>query len=93
MSVRVLSTETAKQSITRMQQIINSGLIEQIEALHREGTTLSQPDIWDGQLAMRFRDTWTETNTMLRNTHQRLEELRASIQQINANIMQAGGNS
>ena len=92
MTVRVLSTESAKMSITKMQQIINGGLIEQIEALNREGQTLSQPDVWDGNLAVTFRGTWPETYTKLRDAQQRLEELRQSIQKINQNIMSAGGN-
>ena len=48
---RVLSTDSAKQSIQKMQQIINGPLLEQIEALNKEGTNLSDPNIWHGRLA------------------------------------------
>ena len=92
MTVRVLSTDQAKQSITKMQQIINGGLIEQIEALNREGQILSQADIWDGNLAMRFRGNWPQTYQALMKAKQELDELRANIQKINENIMSAGGN-
>ena len=93
MATRVLSTETAKASITRMQQVINGGLIEQIEALNREGQTLSQPDVWDGNLATQFRGNWPQTYQALVKAKQGLEELRANVQKINQNIMSAGGNA
>lgn len=92
MTVRVLSTDQAKQSITKMQQIINGGLIEQIEALNREGQTLSQPEVWDGNLARQFQSTWPQTYQALMKAKQELDELRANIQKINENIMTAGGN-
>ena len=38
-SGRVLSSPEAKQSVTRMQTIINQGLLDQINLLDREGTT------------------------------------------------------
>lgn len=92
MSGRVLSTPEAKAAIVKMQQIINGGLIEQIEALNREGTTLSDANIWDGRLAGEFREVWRQTNATLRDAKQQLDELRANIQTINQNIMSAGGN-
>lgn len=88
---RVLSTDQAKQSIQKMRQIINGPLLEQIDALNREGQTLSQPDIWDGRLAQKFRSDWTETHNNLMKTKANLEELRANIEKINQNIMTAGG--
>ena len=93
MSDRVLSTATARQSILKMQNIINGGLIEQIDSLNREGQTLSQPDVWDGQLAGQFRNNWPQTYAALKKAQQELEELRANIQKINQNIMTAGGNA
>lgn len=93
MSDRVLSTETARQSILKMQNIINGGLIEQIDALNREGQTLSQRDVWDGQLASQFRNNWPQTYAALKKAQQELEELRANVQKINQNIMTAGGNA
>ena len=89
---RVLSTETAKTSIVKMQNIINGPLLDQIEALNREGTTLSDSNVWDGQLAMQFRDGWQQTYTALTKAKNELEELRSKIKQINDNIMTAGGN-
>ena len=66
MSGRVLSTDSAKQSIQRMQQIIVGGLSEQIYALDAEGKNLSQPEIWDGTLAGQFRgDVWPSTHRAL----------------------------
>ena len=93
MADRVLSTATARQSITKMQQIINGGLVEQIEQLSREGETLSQPDVWDGRLAGEFRSNWPQTKQALKKARQELDELRVNVQKINQNIMQAGGNA
>lgn len=93
MSGRVLSTETAQQSITKMKQIISGGLIDQIEALNREGKILSDPNVWDGQLALKFRGSWEKTYKALQNAQRELEELRASVDKINKNIITAGGGS
>lgn len=93
MSERVLSTPQAQESINRFQQIVNGPLLEQINALHREGQTLSDPNVWDGRLASEFRGNWSETNRRLNEMRQSLEELRRQVATINKNIMQAGGNS
>ena len=92
MSDRVLSTAIAKDAIQKLQQIINGPLVEQIDALNREGQTLSEPNNWDGRLAQEFRADWQETHANLQKTKNNLEELRANIQRINENIMTAGGN-
>jgi len=89
---RVLSTDAAKQSIQKMQQIINGPLLDQINSLNREGGILSDPNVWDGRLAQEFRTGWTEVNATLLRAKTQLEELRSQVQRINENIMQAGGN-
>ena len=90
---RVLSTPEAKQSVTRMQTIINQGLLDQIHLLDREGSTLSDPNVWDGDLAAMFRSDWPGTSATLKRIQQDLESLRARVQQINGDIMVAGGNA
>jgi len=93
MSDRVLSTGTARSSITAMKSLITGGLAEQINALHREGTTLSDPNVWDGQLAAQFRSDWSQMNTTLNQLKEQLAQLQAQIDTINQNIMSAGGNA
>ncbi len=93
MTGRVLSTDTARQSITTMKSLIDGGLAEQIASLHREGTTLSDPNYWDGQLAVQFRGDWTQMNTTLNQLKEQLAQLQAQISTINQNIMSAGGNA
>jgi uncharacterized protein YukE len=94
MSGRVLSTDQAKTAITQIQSIINGGLTEQINALDRQGQTLSQPDTWDGQLAVQFRqDVWPKTKKALDSAVTELTTLREQLQKIATNIMQAGGNA
>jgi hypothetical protein len=91
---RVLSTETAKQSIVQMQSIINGGLLDAINQLDREGQTLSQPEVWDGQLAAQFRgEVWPSSKSALDQVKVQLEELRLQLDKINVNIMTAGGNA
>lgn len=89
---RVLSTAEAKQSITKMQSIINNGLADQIKQLDVEGRNLSSPEVWDGQLASQFRGDWPTTSSTLQKVQQDLEALRLQVQQINSDIMAAGGN-
>jgi len=92
--MRVLSTEEAKSSIRQMQSIISGGLTDQITQLDSQGKTLSDPNVWDGPLAERFRSSiWPETNSSLLQAKQRLEELRGQLDQIATNIFTAGGGS
>lgn len=89
---RVLSTEQAKTAITQIQSIIAGGLTDQITQLDSQGRVLSDPNVWDGPLAERFRSqTWPETRQALERAKTELEELRNELQQISSNIFAAGG--
>jgi uncharacterized protein YukE len=76
----------------KFKQTLDGPLLEQINALNREGQTLSQPDVWDGSLASKFRSDWPQVHQTLTKVREALEELRGKLEQINQNIMQAGGN-
>ena len=89
---RVLSTDTARTAITTMSSIINGGLADQIKQLDVEGRNLSSPEVWDGQLASQFRSDWPTTSSTLQKVQQDLEALRLQVQQINSDIMAAGGS-
>lgn len=89
---RVLSTEQAKSAIQQLQSIINGGFTDQISQLDAQGRTLSDPNVWDGPLAERFRSsTWPETRSALDKARTELEELRTQLDQISQNIFSAGG--
>lgn len=92
MAGRVLSTDTAKQSISKMQQVINGPLMEQINALNKEGQTLSDANVWDGNLAQKFRSEWPQYHSAFSKAQEAVEQLRQQIQAINEDIMRAGGN-
>lgn len=93
MAVRVLSSDTGRASIQRVQSILNGGLAEQLSALRSEGQTLSDPAVWDGVRAEEFRSsTWPAASSGLQQAADAVEELRARIQMINQDIMSAGGN-
>src|SRR5207245_7264091 len=89
----VLSSGEARASIQRFQSVVNGPLLDQINALNREGQLLSDPNNWDGRLAQEFRTTWPQTHQQLVRVKESLEQLRQRVQQINQNIMQAGGNA
>jgi uncharacterized protein YukE len=94
MSVRVLSSDQGKEAISRLQAILNGGLAEQIAALKQQGQMLSDPNVWDGLLATEFRSqTWPGTAAALDQTVEALDQLRAGVQAVNADIMTAGGNT
>jgi hypothetical protein len=94
MATRVLATEEARQAITQIQTILNDGLTNTIGQLKTQGTTLSEPNVWDGQLALEFRGTiWPQCSAALDNAHRQLLELQQKLQQIHQNIMAAGGNA
>jgi uncharacterized protein YukE len=94
MSGRVLSTPEAKAAITQMQGIINHGLEEQLGKLDAQGKVLSEPQNWDGPLAITFRqDTWPQTKAALEKARTELNELHQQLSKIATNIMTAGGGS
>jgi uncharacterized protein YukE len=93
MTTRVLSSEEGRTSIARMQTIIADGLAGQLQALRAEGNTLSDPNVWDGLEATRFRSsTWPEAAQALTRCVEAVEQLRVQVAAINQNIMAAGGN-
>ena len=94
MSDRVLSTDTAREAIQRMQSILSGGLEQQVQQLESQGRTLCDPNVWDGQTAADFRgNVWPSTSAALDKTVQALDELRLTVQRVNQNIMSAGGNA
>jgi len=91
---RVLSTEEAKTAIRQMQSIINGGFEDQITNLDSQGKTLSDPNVWDGPLAEKFRSsTWPQTKSALDKAKQQLDDLRQQLNQIATNIFTAGGGN
>lgn len=90
---RVLSSSEAQNAINQLERTINGGLLDQINALDREGTTLSDPNVWDGRLANEFRSSiWPQTKSALDAMKSELQALRERINKINLDIMTAGGN-
>jgi len=90
---RVLATEQARTTIASMKRTIEGDLTTQIDSIVTDGTTLSQPDVWDGSLARQFRDGWPNTSRQLREARDELARLNEAINRISADIMRAGGNA
>ena len=94
MTDRVLSTDTARGAIQRIEAILAGQLEQQVQQLEQQGQILSDPGIWDGRAAAEFRGTvWPQAKSSLDRTIKTLEELRVAIQRVNQNIMTAGGNA
>jgi uncharacterized protein YukE len=93
MATRVLSSDQAKMSITTFISTLNGGLEGAISSLNTEGTTLSDPNVWDGAKAEQFRDQWADTSGKLKATQDALAALHQQIDGINKDIMTAGGNA
>ena len=94
MSTRVLATDEARSTIQQFQALVNGGLADQVSQLDQQGQILCDPNVWDGPLAMQFRNSvWPECNTSLKNTLDALHQLQARMQQIVNDIMAAGGGA
>jgi hypothetical protein len=62
--------------------------------LKQYGTTLSEPNVWDGLLAIEFRTSiWPSCTQSLDSTQNQLTELHQKLNSIQQNIMAAGGNA
>jgi len=94
MADRVLSTPEAKQAIQQIQSILNGPFLNSITQLETQGTTLSEANVWDGNLAQQFRtDTWPNCRSALQRAHTQLGELQTELHKIATNIFAAGGNA
>ena len=94
MATRVLATPEAAAAITQIEGILNGGLAETIQHLNQQGSILSEPNVWDGNLADDFRNNvWPSCSRALASAHTQLQDLQSKLKQIHANIMQAGGNA
>jgi hypothetical protein len=92
MSDKVLSTVQGENAILQMRRIITGDLDAQIRNLDAQGRILSDPGVWDGQLARQFRgDVWPQTKAALDKVLQELEVLRGKVELINQEITRAGG--
>lgn len=93
MSQRVLATGDAISAITQIKSILDGGFEETISNLKAQGATLSDPNVWDGSLAITFRsDLWPACTKALDEALTSLNELHQKLSQIQQNIMAAGGN-
>ena len=92
MSQRVLTTVRAEQAIMSMKRIIDGGLADQLKALDAQCRILSDPSVWDGETAIKFRkDVWPATKAALDKARAQLDELRGSMGKVSGEIFKAGG--
>jgi uncharacterized protein YukE len=92
-STRVLSSEEAKTTITQLKATLDGGLLQTLNTLKAQGTTLSDPNVWDGVKATEFRGYWQETAAKLDAVKLALDDLHSKINAINTDILSAGGNA
>ena len=87
----ILTTPEAERASSQMKSIIDGGLTEQIDSLIREGNTLSEPTVWDGNHANSFRNNWPTTSRQLREARDELARLQTAVEQVRQDIVSAGG--
>jgi hypothetical protein len=91
MSQRVLATDAAKQAAQRMGTIIQDALDHQLPQVLQDGRTLSDPAMWDGPDAVRFRSsTWPGHLADLDRTLRMLSGLDDQVKRVIDDIMRAG---
>jgi uncharacterized protein YukE len=86
MADRVLVTAAAEAATRKMESIINGPLLEQINALNREAQTLSDPNVWDGRSATKFRSRWPEIHSKLKAMQEAVEELRRFAKDVHQDV-------
>jgi hypothetical protein len=70
MATRVLATPEAAAAIGQIENILNSGLTETMQSLNQQGGILSEPNVWDRNLADDFRgNVWAACWRALANAH------------------------
>ena len=82
MVLRVLGTQQGLDAARALKPIINDELMASITKLNNQGMILSDPNAWDGPLALKFRDEWPSIHTNLVSTKNQLEQLRCLLNQI-----------
>jgi hypothetical protein len=90
MSQRVLSTQEAVTTAQKLQQILSGTLTNDIRQLQQLGTTLANPNEWDGPQAVKFRSQWANDSKGLQQAITNLEALQKQAQQIVQSILKAG---
>lgn len=86
----VLSTPEGEAAYRKMEQIINGELQTSIRQLNQQGELLSNPKVWDGSNAEKFRTVWAQAHKSLQKFQADLMELKQTVQKINENIQTAG---
>jgi len=72
-------TASGRNAIDKMKRAIDGDLLSNVETLAREGKVLSDPTVWQGKAASRFRSEWPEIEQKLRKMRQELLELQNRI--------------
>ena len=82
----VMITPTGRDAIDKMKRAIDSDLLNNIQTLADKGQTLSNPSVWEGQAANKFRGEWPEIERSLRRMHEQLTELQRRIHDTHTRI-------
>ncbi len=93
MGGRVLATEDGQQAISGIQTILGNGLTGNIQGIIQHGNRLSEPGVWDGGNAGKFRADWPTIQSSLNSVLKQLEQLQNDLQLAHTAIMHAGGNA
>lgn len=86
-----LTTQEALDLIQQMQTQISGPITTQVQALQRNGQTLSDPNNFAGGAAAQARTAITDANTVVNKAVKDLSELRTELDKAHKNIIEAGG--
>lgn len=92
MTMRVLASPEAIEQAEVMRRVVEQGLVEQLATLNQAAGRLSDPEVWDGPHAVRFRGVWAEVAPRLEQARADLADLRSRIDAICSQILAAGGS-
>jgi hypothetical protein len=87
----VLTTQQALDLITQMAGQIDGPVTSQINTLKTQGQRLSDPNVFAGGYASKFRSTWSEATTVMNKMVTDLNELRTNLDKAHQSIISQGG--
>ena len=88
---RVLTTQEALTQVREMERIINGDLQSNVNRLLQLTQRLTDPAVWAGGAANRYRSQAENWRSAIQNALQKVREMQDQADLINARIREAGG--
>lgn len=89
---RVLGTEQALHAAQQLHSMLSGSVRVHLNQVANSGRALSDPALWDGPEAVRFRQDWPQVEAVIKQFEPNLERLQVQAQTVVQNILRAGGD-